>query len=52
MIDLSLHSKLFRVHYYCIHLDHILAVVIVVLGVLATKMSTVCLHVVVNSCIK
>ena len=32
MIDLSLHSQLFRVYCYCINLDHILALVIVVLG--------------------
>ena len=32
LIDLSLHSQLFRVYCYCIDLDHILTLVIVVIG--------------------
>ena len=53
VIHLNLHSQLFRVHCYCIDLDHILALVIVVLDVtFDTTVPTVCLHVIVNSCMK
>ena len=52
VIDLSLYSQLFRV---CCDLDHILALVIVASSwwlYLATTMSVVCLHVIINSCMK
>ena len=55
VVDLSLHSQLFSVYCYCIDLDYILALVILVLGgyywPLAT-MSAVCLHVIASSCMK
>ena len=52
VIDLSLHRQLFRVYCYCIDLDHILALIIVNSSwrlLLATTMSAVCLHAIVNS---
>ena len=55
VIDLSLHSQLFRVYCYCIDVDHILALVIVVLGGyywLLQCLPAVYLHVIVNSCMK
>ena len=51
MMDLSLHSQL----QYLGYIDHILALVIVVVGsyyVLVTAMSAVCVQVIENSCMK